>query len=58
MIKAVVLVTAPTERIAQLVSGEANGKLRQMTEEVEYNLQNTFQNFVKLRIVMKAAKEK
>lgn len=49
---AVILVRCPSIRIAQLVAGESNGRLKQMTEEVQQNLQNTFRTFVRLRIVL------
>lgn len=52
VISAVVLVHCPSIRLAQLIAGESNGRLIQMTEEVQHNLQNTFKNFVRLRIVL------
>lgn len=54
---AVVLVHCPSTRLAQLIAGETNGRLKQMTEEVQHNLQNTFRTFVRLRIVLQGPKK-
>lgn len=57
VISTVVLVHCPSTRLAQLIAGESNGRLKQMTEEVQHNLQNTFRNFVRIRIVLQGPKK-
>ncbi|KAJ8975953.1 hypothetical protein NQ317_011921 [Molorchus minor] len=51
-ITTVVIVKCPSQRIASLVAGASDGKLRQMTERVQRDLQDAFQNYVKINIVL------
>lgn len=51
-----VLVKCPTERLKTLIAGMSDGRLRQLTEAVQDDLQNAFQNFVRLKIVLEAPK--
>ncbi|CAH1997402.1 unnamed protein product [Acanthoscelides obtectus] len=48
----VVLVQCPTDRIVKLVAGASDGKIKQITESVQKDLQETFHNFVKIKIVL------
>ncbi|XP_028145382.1 GTPase Era, mitochondrial isoform X1 [Diabrotica virgifera virgifera] len=50
-INAVVLIKCPTSRIAKLLAGASDGRLRLITENVQRDLQDSFQNFVKIQIV-------
>ncbi|CAH0564185.1 unnamed protein product [Brassicogethes aeneus] len=47
-----VVVKCPSQRIAKLVAGASDGKLKQITETVQHDLQLAFQNFVRIHIVM------
>ncbi|KAG5890727.1 hypothetical protein JTB14_026033 [Gonioctena quinquepunctata] len=49
----VVLITCPSTRIAKLVAGASDGKLKQITESVQKDLQETFHNYVRIRIILK-----
>lgn len=51
-IKAVVIINCPSERIARFVAGCGDGKLRQITEHLQHDLQCTFKNFVRLKLVL------
>nr|CAH7725741.1 unnamed protein product [Callosobruchus chinensis] len=51
-ITCVVLVQCPTKRIAKLVAGASDGKIRQITESVQKDLQETFHTFVKIQVVV------
>ncbi|XP_044272768.1 GTPase Era, mitochondrial [Tribolium madens] len=53
VISSVVLVHCPSERIAKLVAGESEGKLRQINESLQVDLQKTFHNYVKIKLVLK-----
>jgi GTP-binding protein Era len=53
----VVLVHCPSERIAKLVAGESDGKLRQITESLQKDLQDTFHNYVRIKIVLQWPQE-
>ncbi|KAK9723343.1 50S ribosome-binding GTPase [Popillia japonica] len=57
IITTIVLVTCPTERIRKLVSGVSDGKLRQITESIQEDLQNTFHNFVRIKVVLEIPKQ-
>ncbi|EFA08204.1 GTPase Era, mitochondrial-like Protein [Tribolium castaneum] len=52
VISAVVLVHCPSKRIAQLVAGESEGKLRQINESLQVDLQRTFHNYVRIKVVL------
>lgn len=56
-IKSVVLVKCPTDRIAKLIAGTSNGRLRQINENVQRDLQSAFQNFVMISIVLQGPNE-
>ncbi|VEN55914.1 unnamed protein product [Callosobruchus maculatus] len=56
-ITCVVLVQCPTNRIAKLVAGASDGKIRQITESVQKDLQETFHTFVKIQIVLTTAEK-
>ncbi|XP_022916981.2 GTPase Era, mitochondrial [Onthophagus taurus] len=47
-----VLVRCKTDRIVKYVTGEQDGKVRQITRSVQENLQNTFRNFVRINIIV------
>ncbi|XP_019872109.2 GTPase Era, mitochondrial [Aethina tumida] len=51
-ISCVVLVKAPSERVSKLVAGAGDGRLRQITEIVQNDLQLAFKNYVRIQIVM------
>lgn len=51
IITTVVLVNCESERIANFISGASDGRLKKMTEQVQVDLQNTFKNFVRIKIV-------
>lgn len=53
-----VLVKCPTERISQLVAGAANGRLRQITEVIQRDLQDAFQKPVRIKLLLVSPKEK
>lgn len=57
-ITTIVIVHCPSERIAKLIAGENDGKLRQMNESLQRDLQHTFQNFVRIKIVLESPKGK
>ncbi|GJQ73378.1 hypothetical protein Trydic_g13744 [Trypoxylus dichotomus] len=57
VITTVVLVKCPTDRIRKLISGVSDGRLRQITESLQEDLQNTFHNFVRIRIVLESPKQ-
>ncbi|XP_056648126.1 GTPase Era, mitochondrial [Diorhabda sublineata] len=52
-INTVVLIDCPTSRIARLLSGTSDGRLRLLTEQIQGDLQNAFKNFVKIQIIPK-----
>ncbi|KAJ8959738.1 hypothetical protein NQ314_006162 [Rhamnusium bicolor] len=52
VISAVVIVNCSSARVAKLVAGASDGKLKQMTESVQQDLQDTFHNYVKIKIVL------
>lgn len=47
-----VLVKGPSERICKLVAGQGDGRLRQVTEVVQSDLQNVFQKQVRVKLVL------
>ncbi|KAJ8943516.1 hypothetical protein NQ318_023026 [Aromia moschata] len=57
-ITTVVLVDCPSQRIANLVAGASDGRLRQMMASVQQDLQDTFRNHVKINIVLKPPLQK
>ncbi|KAF2879015.1 hypothetical protein ILUMI_27156 [Ignelater luminosus] len=57
-ISIVVLVKCISERVAKLVAGGSDGRLRQITEGVQRDLQNIFQTYVKITIVLESPKQK
>lgn len=52
IISAVVLVHCPAERIRKLVVGVGDGKLRQIAEKAQKDLLHTFDQPVRLRIIV------
>lgn len=52
IINAVVIVNCPSTRLAKLIAGTVDGRLRQIIESVQQDLQSAFNNFVRLRIVL------
>lgn len=57
-INALVLVECPQDRIQKLVVGVGDGKLRQITEKAQKDLLHTFDQPVRLQIVVKVEKNK
>lgn len=57
VISTVVLVHCPSERVAKLVGGVGDGKLRQINESLQHDLQDTFQNYVRVKVVLKVPKQ-
>ncbi|XP_025837206.1 GTPase Era, mitochondrial [Agrilus planipennis] len=57
VITTVVLVKCPSKRIATLVAGASDGRLRQITEAVQKNLQDAFQTYVRLKILLESKDE-
>ncbi|KAF5293759.1 hypothetical protein FQA39_LY03244 [Lamprigera yunnana] len=57
MINAVVLVNCVSERVAKLVAGMSDGRLRQITESTQKSLQSVFHHFVRIQIILKAPKK-
>ncbi|KAJ3644549.1 hypothetical protein Zmor_022274 [Zophobas morio] len=55
---AIILVHCPSQRISKLVAGESDGKLRQITASLQNDLQETFHNYVRLKIVLQAPPDK
>lgn len=55
-INTAVTINCPTERIARLVAGASDGKLKQITESLQQDLQNTFQNYVRIRLILQPSK--
>ncbi|XP_050312704.1 GTPase Era, mitochondrial [Anthonomus grandis grandis] len=47
-----VTVKSPSKRISSLVAGTADGRLKQIVQSVQDDLQNTFHNFVRVKIVL------
>lgn len=58
VIIASIVIHCPSERIAQLVGGVSDGRLRQITEVVQQNLQSAFQTYVRVRLVLEHPKNK
>ncbi|CAH1154649.1 unnamed protein product [Phaedon cochleariae] len=52
VITTVVIVQCPSARIAKLIAGAADGRLRQITDTVRIDLQDAFHNYVKIKIVL------
>lgn len=52
VITTVVLVKTPSVRLSKLVAGAGHGKLRQIIQGVQEDLQNAFKNFVRISIVL------
>lgn len=52
VITTVVLVKCPSSRISKLVAGAADGKLKQITQSVQADLQDAFHNYVRIKIVL------
>lgn len=52
VITTVVLVRCPSARIANLIAGAGDGRIRQITEKVQNDLQETFHNYVKIKIIL------
>nr|AEE62789.1 unknown [Dendroctonus ponderosae] len=52
VISTVVLVKTPSIRLSKLVAGAGYGKLRQIIQSVQEDLQNAFKNFVRISIVL------
>ncbi|CAG9773933.1 unnamed protein product [Ceutorhynchus assimilis] len=52
VINAVVIVKTPSSRISTLVAGGGGGRLKQILQSVKEDLQNAFQNYVKINIVL------
>lgn len=52
IISAVVLVHCPAQRIRKLVVGVGDGKLRQIAERAQKDLLHTFDQPVRLRIIV------
>ncbi|KAF5269607.1 hypothetical protein FQR65_LT05946 [Abscondita terminalis] len=57
LINAVVNVKCTSERVAKLVAGVSDGRLRQITESTQKSLQDVFHHFVRIRIVLRLHKE-
>ncbi|KAK4874515.1 hypothetical protein RN001_013875 [Aquatica leii] len=57
LINAVVNVKCVSERVAKLVAGVSDGRLRQITESTQRSLQDVFHHFVRIRIVLQPPKE-
>ncbi|RZC32905.1 GTPase Era, mitochondrial [Asbolus verrucosus] len=57
VVSTVVLVHCPSQRVAKLVAGVSDGKLRQITESLQHDLQETFQNYVRIKLVLEGPKE-
>lgn len=58
IIKTVVLVHCPSERIASYVAGASSGNLRIITEKVQQDLQSAFQTFVRIKIILECPNKK
>ncbi|KAK5640946.1 hypothetical protein RI129_009493 [Pyrocoelia pectoralis] len=58
IINTVVVIRCVSERIAKLVAGVGDGRLRQITESAQNSLQSVFQHFVRIRIVLESKEKK
>lgn len=52
VITTVVLIKAPGERMCRLVAGQGDGRLRQITQVVQNDLQSAFQKQVRIKLVL------
>nr|XP_023026786.1 GTPase Era, mitochondrial isoform X1 [Leptinotarsa decemlineata] len=52
LITTVVLINCPSMRITKLVAGASDGKLKQITEAIQKNLQDAFHNNIRIKIVL------
>ncbi|KAB0793862.1 hypothetical protein PPYR_13482 [Photinus pyralis] len=58
IINTVVIIKCVSDRVAKLVAGLGDGRLRQITESTQRNLQSVFQHFVRIRIVLESKEKK
>ncbi|KAJ8922984.1 hypothetical protein NQ315_001532 [Exocentrus adspersus] len=56
VVSAAVIINCPTEKMARLVAGASDGKLKQITESLQHDLQDTFQNYVRINLILKPVK--
>ncbi|KAF7265660.1 hypothetical protein GWI33_020744 [Rhynchophorus ferrugineus] len=52
ILSTVVIVNCPSIRVARLIAGACDGRLRQIIQSVQQDLQSAFNNFVRLKIVL------